>query len=83
MIKNVFILENKKITGIEDKKAFIEKVLKSCGKTVQISSKDADLVITLGGDGTFLKGIRLLSKKTLIYGIRYGNVGFLTNSPRI
>ncbi len=82
MIKNVFILENKKITGIEDKKAFIEKVLKSCGKTVQISSKDVDLIITLGGDGTFLKGIRLLSKKTLIYGIRYGNVGFLTNSPQ-
>lgn len=83
MIKSVFILANKKIAGIERKKAEVEKVLKSCGKTVKNTSKDVDLIITMGGDGTFLKGVHLLSgSKTLLYGIKYGKVGFLTNSPR-
>ena len=82
MIKSIFILCNRKIEGIERKKGLVEKALKSCGKTVKKSAKDVDLIITMGGDGTFLKGVHLLeNSKTLIYGIKYGNVGFLTNSP--
>ncbi|MCK9266546.1 NAD(+)/NADH kinase [bacterium] len=81
MIKSVFILANNKIPDIEKKKAPIEKVLKSCGKVVQTSAKGVDLIISMGGDGTFLKGVKLLQNKTFIYGVKYGNVGFLTNSP--
>lgn len=81
MIKSVFILANKKIPDIEEKLSLVEEVLKTCGKTVEKSLQNVDLIITMGGDGTFLQGTRLLNNRTLIYGIKYGKVGFLTNNP--
>ncbi|MCM8803758.1 MAG: NAD(+)/NADH kinase [Candidatus Omnitrophica bacterium] len=80
MIKKIFILENKKIEGIEIEKEKIENLLKSCGKIVEKEYKNPDLILAMGGDGTILKAINLLkNNKTLIYGIKYGKVGFLTN----
>jgi len=81
MIERIFILENKKIRGIVKEKERIENLLKSCGKVVESEFERPDLVLTLGGDGTILKAIRMIKdKKTLIYGINYGKIGFLTNS---
>jgi len=81
MIKSVFILHNKKIPGIEKEKDRIEKLLKKCGKVVKNSPEGVDLIITMGGDGTFLKGVHLVdSPRTFVYGIKYGKVGFLTHS---
>ncbi|HOK56556.1 MAG TPA: NAD(+)/NADH kinase [bacterium] len=81
MFERIFILENKKITGIAKEKEKLENLLKSCGKTVEKKIKNPDLILTMGGDGTILKAIGLLkSPKTIIYGINYGKVGFLTNS---
>lgn len=80
MIERVFILENKKIEGIEEKKGRIKKMLINCGKVVEDNFANPDLILTIGGDGTILKAIGLLkNKKTLIYGIKYGKIGFLTN----
>ncbi|MET7599840.1 NAD(+)/NADH kinase [Streptomyces sp. NPDC004082] len=40
---------------------------------------DPDLVVTLGGDGTFLRGARLAAENdALVLGIDLGRVGFLT-----
>ncbi|MFI8008053.1 NAD(+)/NADH kinase [Streptomyces sp. NPDC086010] len=40
---------------------------------------DPDLIVTLGGDGTFLRGARLASENdALVLGIDLGRVGFLT-----
>ncbi|MBN1444685.1 MAG: NAD(+)/NADH kinase [Candidatus Omnitrophica bacterium] len=80
-IRNIFILDNKKIKGLDKEKERIERLLKRCGKDVQKTPEKADLIITMGGDGTFLKGVHLIKdSRTLIYGIKYGNVGFLANS---
>lgn len=41
--------------------------------------RDADLVIALGGDGTFLKAVRLLNGKDIpILGVNLGEFGFLS-----
>ncbi|MDD3725978.1 MAG: NAD(+)/NADH kinase [Candidatus Ratteibacteria bacterium] len=83
MIKNVFILHNKKIPGIEKERDRIEKLLKKCGKVVKNSPEGVDLIITMGGDGTFLKGAHQIDNpRTLIYGIKYGKVGFLTHTAQ-
>ncbi|WP_340373896.1 NAD(+)/NADH kinase [Streptomyces sp. SS7] len=40
---------------------------------------DPDLVVTLGGDGTFLRGARLAAENgSLVLGVDLGRVGFLT-----
>jgi NAD+ kinase len=79
-IRKIFILDNKKIKGLDKEKERIERLLKRCAKDVQKTPEKADLIITMGGDGTFLKGVHLIKdSRTLIYGIKYGNVGFLAN----
>ncbi|MFE0516166.1 NAD(+)/NADH kinase [Streptomyces sp. NPDC058964] len=46
------------------------------------SAGDPDLIVTLGGDGTFLRGARLAAADdALVLGIDLGRVGFLTEVP--
>lgn len=54
-------------------------LLKKEGFNKEHILKNADLVITMGGDGTLLKTARKLSrKKVLMLGVNFGNLGFLT-----
>lgn len=58
-----------------------QKLLSKCG-TVQSRNLDKlDLVIVLGGDGTYLRAVRMLEgRQTPILGINMGSLGFLTET---
>ncbi|MEW2546972.1 NAD(+)/NADH kinase [Streptomyces sp. NPDC047002] len=51
-------------------------------KAEQAAAGHPDLVVTLGGDGTFLRGARIAAKgEAAVLGVDLGTVGFLTEVP--
>ena len=52
---------------------------KECFPQLKNNIKQADVVVTIGGDGTVLRGVRLFAQKTVPFlTINFGRVGFLT-----
>ncbi|HJJ88608.1 MAG TPA: NAD(+)/NADH kinase [Methanocorpusculum sp.] len=49
------------------------------GVSLASSSFSADLIVVLGGDGSVLRTVRLLSRQIPIVGVNQGKVGFLTD----
>jgi NAD+ kinase len=53
------------------------------GELTSFSSVELDALLTFGGDGTLLRGARLLGgRETPILGVNFGRVGFLTTAKR-
>jgi NAD+ kinase len=53
------------------------------GELASISAVELDALLTFGGDGTLLRGARLLGgRETPILGINFGRLGFLTSATR-
>jgi len=52
-------------------------------ESTPIASMNVDVLITVGGDGTILRALQLLSRPTPILGIDMGEIGFLADvSPK-
>jgi NAD+ kinase len=66
-------LKDKDEIVLEDKLA---EVLKTGGVSHEEMNKTADIVITIGGDGTILRALEKIEKP--IFAINYGGMGFLT-----
>lgn len=58
--------------------------IKVAGKTTLCDFKDleaVDLLVTFGGDGTFIRGVRILEgAKVPVVGVNFGEFGFLTQT---
>ena len=53
------------------------------GKYGEVAAEDADVIVTLGGDGTMLETMHhTMDLDTPVYGINFGSVGFLMNPYR-
>lgn len=74
-----FLKEQKKTVLFDSNSAKIYPKEHGHNKTTLL--RKADLVLTLGGDGTLLKTARRLSRSvTYIVGVNFGNLGFLTET---
>ncbi len=86
VFKEVLILSNSKVEECEKASKSLIETLKAQGLKVHLkASKKAesssDLIIVLGGDGFLMESIRKLDyPETPIFGVNFGNVGFLMNS---
>ncbi len=80
MFENIAIYGNQKIKNLKEIEKEITGILTKAGKNVSQINQKTDLLITIGGDGTLLKGFGMLkNKSTYILGLNFGRFGFLIN----
>jgi len=62
--------------------SIVERVAAEGGVELVELEADADVVVSLGGDGTMLRALRAkLGSGTPVFGFNFGRVGFLTSAP--
>ena len=62
--------------------AIVERIAAEGGVELVEPEAEADILISLGGDGTMLRALRAkLGSGTPVFGFNFGRVGFLTSAP--
>ena len=80
MFENVAVYGNQKIKNLKEIEKEITGILVKMGKNVSQIDEKTDLLITVGGDGTLLKGFGMIKDtNTSILGLNFGRFGFLIN----
>jgi len=76
---NISIITNPKIAGMKEIKMDFERIILASGAKCVPFGKETEILISLGGDGTVLKGFRMLhSMRIPLLGLNFGRFGFLT-----
>ncbi|MGC8805473.1 MAG: NAD(+)/NADH kinase, partial [Candidatus Ratteibacteria bacterium] len=78
-ISNVSIIENPKIQNIFGIRNNLEKIIQQIGAKIIPCSTNTEILISLGGDGTVLRGFKMLPSFDIpLLGLNFGKFGFLT-----
>lgn len=78
-IESVFIFVDERIQKALDYLPILKKGLEKRRVKVSGTSRDANLILVLGGDGTMLKAVHTLGLRSVFLGINCGHKGFLMN----
>ncbi|MCM8764355.1 MAG: NAD(+)/NADH kinase, partial [Candidatus Omnitrophica bacterium] len=75
----ISIIANWKVNGMCEIEKDIENIIIAQGAEIVPCGEQTELLISLGGDGTVLKGFRMLpSMKIPLLGLNFGKFGFMT-----
>ncbi|HOL50255.1 MAG TPA: NAD(+)/NADH kinase, partial [bacterium] len=78
-MSNISIIENPKVPDISGIRNNLEKIVQKMGAKIVPCCKNTEILISLGGDGTVLKGFRMLPSFDIpLLGLNFGKFGFLT-----
>jgi len=79
MFSQISLLANPKIPNADAIEAEIVSIIRGHGKQIACTPSESDLMVTIGGDGTVLKGFRTLGDADIpLLGLNFGKFGFLT-----
>lgn len=68
------------MSELDQKIGSLPKTIKYISNNVEFAKSDIDFVVTLGGDGTILKAIRIIEDQYVpIIGVNMGRLGFLSS----
>ncbi|HYM63828.1 MAG TPA: NAD(+)/NADH kinase [Gaiellaceae bacterium] len=81
-IARAALVTNRRLETESTAASIVERLAAAGGVELVEPDAEADLVISLGGDGTMLHALHAkLGSGTAVFGFNFGRVGFLTSAP--